>query len=484
MEENHKQEYLAKYKQAKQKGVKFWPDIIYKDLVISVALFIILFVLATFVGVAGDPKADPSDNTYVPRPEWYFLFLFQLLKYIPPEVEWLGTTIIPGLAVFALLLLPFYDRSPFRHWKKRLLGIGVMSVIVLGMVALTLLAVASTPKQAEAGTLAATLPEKISVGGDLYSVQCVECHGADGEGGEVKGVEGMEGRILAAINSKDVMYTRTDDTLANTISYGQPDLGMPGFGKAYGGELSIADIEALVNFMRYTWDDRAEMPAAAQGGGIPTLAAGEVPSYEIHIQAIAKKYCVSCHRSGKTNNNYLMGSYNDILTSGDNTPNLIAGDLNSNLIRMLHREEIEAGGPMPPSKELKPELMAIFELWVQAGMPETAAEAAQLSAPQAVEPTATATATLTPTPGGGIGGAGPETPQPTSTPVPTTGKTITPSATLPPPQLSATQVPVKNTPTEPAVTQPSTETPTPSPTPTEWLTPTPTPTLDSGTPYP
>jgi menaquinol-cytochrome c reductase cytochrome b/c subunit len=474
MEDKFKQEYLEKYKQAKQKGVKFWPDIIYKDLIVSVALFIILIVLATFVGVANEPKADPSDNSYVPRPEWYFLFLFQMLKYFPGVLEWIGTTIIPGIAVLALLLLPFYDRSPFRHWKKRILAISVMSVIVLGMVALTILAVVSTPKQAEAGTLAVTLPEKIAAGSDLYSVQCVECHGPDGEGGEVKGVEGMEGRILEPINSKDVMYTRTDDTLANVISYGQPDLGMPGFGKAYSGELFIADIEAIVDFMRYTWDDRAEMPKEAQGGAIPTLAAGEVPSYEKHIQLITKKYCVSCHRSGKTNNNYLMGSYEEMMTSGDDVPNIIPGDLNSNLIRMLHREEIDAGGPMPPSKELKPELVAIFELWVQAGAPQTAADAALLSAPQVTAPTATLT------PAGGIGG-GPETPLPTSTPVPTTGKTIVPTTALPTPKLSATQVPILDTPTSlPAAEQP-TDTP---PLPTETPTPTPTPILESATPYP
>jgi menaquinol-cytochrome c reductase cytochrome b/c subunit len=474
MEEKDKQEYLAKYKQAKQKGVKFWPDIIYKDLVVSVALFIILIVLATFVGVANEPKADPSDSTYVPRPEWYFLFLFEMLKYFPGVLEWVGTTIIPGIAVLALLLLPFYDRNPYRHWKKRIFAISVMSVIVLGMIALTIMASVSTPTQAETGTIAVTLPEKISAGGDLYSIQCVECHGADGEGGEVKGVVGMEGVILAPINSKDVMYTRTDDTLANIISYGQPDSGMPGFSKAYGGELSIADIEAIVSFLRYTWDDRVEMPKEAQGGAIPTLAAGEVPSYEIHIQPIAKKYCVSCHRSGKTNNNYLMGSYDNIMTSGDDAPNIIPGDLNSNLIRMLHREEIDAGGPMPPSKELKPELVAIFELWVKAGAPKTAADAALLTSPSTTAPVATLTPTATST-------LGTTPPGPTSTPVPTTGKTIVPTTALPTPKLSATQVPSLDTPTSPPVTEPPTDTPPP---PTETPTPTPTTIPENETPYP
>jgi hypothetical protein len=66
-----------------------------------------------------------------------------------------------------------------------------------------------------------------------------------------------------------------------------------------------------------------------------------------------------------------MRDYNEVLNSGDNAPNL-KGGLESNLIRMLHREEIEAGGPMPPTKPLKEEWIDYFERWVQAGMPETA----------------------------------------------------------------------------------------------------------------
>ena len=67
-----------------------------------------------------------------------------------------------------------------------------------------------------------------------------------------------------------------------------------------------------------------------------------------------------------------MGDYNEVLTSGENAPNLIAGDLSSNLIRMIYREEIDAGGPMPPTKELKAEWIDYLERWVLAGMPETA----------------------------------------------------------------------------------------------------------------
>jgi mono/diheme cytochrome c family protein len=254
-----------------------------------------------------------------------------------------------------------------------------MSVIVLGMIGLTVRSVATTPPQEES-EIATTISGKVILGQDLYSVYCVECHGADGEGGEIVGVEGMEGVFVKSISSSDEMYTRSDQTFFQVIDYGQPDLGMPPFGLGYGGELGRGDMDAIVTFMRYTWDDRVEIPEeAAQAGAIPVLSPGEVPSYDVHIAPIVKRYCVSCHRPGKENNNYLMRDYVEIMESGDNVPNVIPGDLNSNLIRMLYREEIEAGGPMPPTKSLKQELIDIFELWVDGGAPETAEQAAELS---------------------------------------------------------------------------------------------------------
>ncbi|HEY65577.1 MAG TPA: c-type cytochrome [Caldilineae bacterium] len=397
MDEERKRRYWQRYQLAKQKGVKFYPDIIFKDLVVAFAIFLLLVGLATFVGVPNEPKADPNDTSYIPRPEWYFLFLFQLLKFFPGKLEWIGTTVVPLLGVLALLLLPLYDKNPYRYWKKRKVAVSLMTVVMLGIVGLTIAAVVTTPPQEEQPALAATLAEKIAVGLDLYSVHCVECHGAEGEGGEIKGVEGLEGVVLDPLNHPDFMYTRTDETILNIINYGQPEHGMPPFGLAYGGELTQSEMEAIVTFMRYTWDDRVELPEeAARVGAIPTLGPDEVPSYEVHVGPIVKRYCVSCHRPGKKNNNYYMRTYEEIMTSGDHAPNVIPGDLNSNLILMLHRQEIEAGGPMPPTKALKPELIEIFERWVAAGAPQTAEEAAALSAPKATE-TVGATETITPT---------------------------------------------------------------------------------------
>jgi hypothetical protein len=92
-----------------------------------------------------------------------------------------------------------------------------------------------------------------------------------------------------------------------------------------------------------------------------------------------------------------MRDYTETMETGDNAPNVIPFDLTSNLIRMINREEIDAGGPMPPTKALKPELIEMFERWVLAGAPNTAEEAAAAAAtltPEAVsEPTEAATPT-------------------------------------------------------------------------------------------
>jgi len=387
VKEEQKQEYKQKYALAKQKGVKFWPDIIYKDLLVSFGLFILLVGLATFIGVHTEPKADPSDATYIPRPEWYFLFLFEFLKFVPGRIEWVGTSLIPALGVLALFALPFLDKNPFRHWKNRLTGISIMGIVVLGMVGLTIRSVITTPDQAE-GTAAYTIPEKMIVGQELYSIYCVECHGPDGEGGVIAGVEGLEGVELKSISSRDEMYTRSDETLEAIVEYGQQDLSMPPYGLAYGGELKKGEIESLVTYLRYTWDDRAEIPEdAAAASAIPSLMENEVPSYEVHISRIAQRYCISCHRPGKENNNYLMQSYQEMLSTGDNEANnLIAGDLNSYLILTINGGNIldpdtgeEIIQQMPPTKLMKDEYINLYEIWVQNGMPESAADAEELS---------------------------------------------------------------------------------------------------------
>ena len=106
-----------------------------------------------------------------------------------------------------------------------------------------------------------------------------------------------------------------------------------------------------------------------------------------------------------------MDNYEDTINTGDHAPNLIADDLMCNTMQMLNRVEgLEAGNPMPPTRALPPELVAIYQAWILAGMPDTAADAAAISAASqtAAAPTsATPLGTITPIP---------EEPQATPTP--------------------------------------------------------------------
>jgi mono/diheme cytochrome c family protein len=455
MNEETKKQINAKYERELDKGERFWPDSIFKDVIMALGIFLLLVLLATFVGVHDSPKADPSDTSYVPRPEWYFLFLFKFLALygqIPVlgKIEFIATVIIPILVIGVLTLLPFIEKSPYRYYGKRLLPISIMAIIVVSMVTLTwisdipttsgeeglylagilqtlgglvvpglayllLFVMAFTMKERAkkamiwtsvvasllmvaftgATVLAApapaaaeeeipvTLVDRIVAGQDLYSVHCVECHGDDGSVATIEGVEGLEGREITPINTRDVLYTLTDSAMVEVIAYGRPNYGMNPFGLAYGGELTRNQIDHMVTFMRYAWDDRFEMPPIKPL--FPALADGEVPSYDVHIAPIVKRYCISCHRAGKDNNDYLMTSYDEMLTTGENADkNIIPGDMNSYLLQTIQQTPIldengeEIIGVMPPKSVLKPDVVDVWVRWIMNGMPQTAEEAAAL----------------------------------------------------------------------------------------------------------
>ena len=108
-----------------EKPITFYPHQLLKDLVFAGVLLILLFLLPFVWGVHTEPPADPTDTTYLPRPEWYFLPLFQLEKVQIGKVVlfggarvWLGTVLIPALFVLLLFALPFLDRSPSRYWAR------------------------------------------------------------------------------------------------------------------------------------------------------------------------------------------------------------------------------------------------------------------------------------------------------------------------------------------------------------------------------
>ena len=122
-----------------QAGKPFYPDQLFEDAVAILVLFLVLAAAAVFVPVPLEELADPTDASYDPRPEWYFLFLFQLLKYFQGPLEIIGTFVIPTVAIVLLLLLPFLDRRERVPLRKRPVALTVTSLSVLAIVILTIL---------------------------------------------------------------------------------------------------------------------------------------------------------------------------------------------------------------------------------------------------------------------------------------------------------------------------------------------------------
>ena len=113
MNSREKEAYLREYEVLKKKGKPFFPYAVMKDSVMMLIVVIVVAAMSIILGAELGPKADPTTTTYVPRPEWYFFFLFELLRVLkPPELVPIATIGIPTICMVALLLLPFYDRGP------------------------------------------------------------------------------------------------------------------------------------------------------------------------------------------------------------------------------------------------------------------------------------------------------------------------------------------------------------------------------------
>lgn len=173
--------YRKRYAQLKEAGRSFFPYTVLKDVFVALLIFAALCLLAWKKGAGLEGLADPTDTTYNPRPEWYFLFLFQALKAFPGSLEAVVAVVLPGVAVVILLLLPLLDRGPKRHPLDRpfLTGLGVVTLLAIG--ALTVAGFRSP--------LVNPIQEKdpqVAAGQRLYQdLNCAYCHKIRGKGGIV-----------------------------------------------------------------------------------------------------------------------------------------------------------------------------------------------------------------------------------------------------------------------------------------------------------
>lgn len=238
-------EYPAYYKQAYAKskgaGVRFYPDLTAKDIVVATAIILVLVLLALFVGAGLEPPADPTDTSYVPRPEWYFLPFYQLLKLFPGSMESLVAVGVPTALVILLVALPFFDRGSTRAFSKRPIA-RISLAFLLGGAGLL---VGASFMGEQPG---AVVPE---VGRPLSSIersgkaifgssQCGSCHAVAGKGGGSQ--ENAPNLSLEGLKHSGAWI---HSFLENPLRF-HPDSKMPSFGPP---TLSHQEIEEVTRYL-------------------------------------------------------------------------------------------------------------------------------------------------------------------------------------------------------------------------------------------
>lgn len=199
------------------KNELFLPDFLLKEWMVA-AVVLVGFMILTIVRPAPlEELADPTNTSYIPFPDWYFLFLYQFLKLKYAAGDWvlLGTVIVPGLAFGGLMLAPWLDRGPERRFYKRPIASTLMFLSIISVFYLTWAAVdEKMAKSYEVPKVSIVDPENEAYG--IYqNSSCVQCHATN-----LKGQPGLAPPLLGVGDKYD------REALITIMKEGQG--GMPG----------------------------------------------------------------------------------------------------------------------------------------------------------------------------------------------------------------------------------------------------------------
>jgi ubiquinol-cytochrome c reductase cytochrome b subunit len=295
----------------------FFPYQAARDVTVAIAAGVLLAVLAWRGAPALESPADPTSSDYTPRPEWYFLGLFQLLKYFPGRWEVVGALVVPGIAATFLALLPWLDRSRSREPRTRRLVLGLFTAGLAGFVTLTSLGALDRPP---AQPNLWTVQEQAGAALIATSDRCTRCHGPD--------------RMAPAVDPRRM--SRPPDWLAAHVV--DPEVIGPG----------VRDVPATSN--------EAEL-AAIRAALAKMRLADPPPIDDASRRAIVlfNRHCLGCH---------VMGS-----VGGTEGPDLthIGEKLDPGVIerRIVNPADVQIDANMPAfGEKLSPEEIHSIALWV------------------------------------------------------------------------------------------------------------------------
>jgi ubiquinol-cytochrome c reductase cytochrome b subunit len=252
---------------------KFFPEQVFKDTVAIFLWCVGVALMVAFVHVPLGHVADPTDTSFTPRPEWYFLFLFQFLKLFKgPGGDMIGSVVLPGLAVGALVMMPFIDRGKMLKITQRSGAIALVVLAAIGWAGLTARAVATTPKEIDDENLEEpqawqSIPAAQLAGiGAFRDGHCAGCHAL--------------GRSLAGPDLSKAASVKPSDWLMDHFRKPSPD--------SEASTLPTAQLRALVELVTKRNDDALEAWKTAPGNAALQGAIRGAEVYQANM-------CGGCH---------------------------------------------------------------------------------------------------------------------------------------------------------------------------------------------
>ena len=206
MNRGQQEYYKRDYAQAKKEGKPFFPYAVYKDLLIATLAMGLVITLAIVHRVEVGERVNPASTDFVPRPEWYFFFLFELLKIFKNQNALMpvimATFIIPNILMLLLIVTPFIDRGPERRIHKRPIALFSGIAVIVFLAYMTNQGANSNEGVGAAG-LPITVNDPTAKAGEALFLAngCTSCHqiagvGAPGPGPNLTN-EGAKGRPAA-----------------------------------------------------------------------------------------------------------------------------------------------------------------------------------------------------------------------------------------------------------------------------------------------
>ncbi len=187
MNRGQQEYYKRDYAQAKKEGKPFFPYAVYKDLVIATLAIGIVIALAIVHRVEVGEPVNPASTDFVPRPEWYFFFLFELLKIFKGQNALMpvimATFIIPNILMILLIITPFIDRGPERRIQKRPIALISGIAVIFFLAYLTNMGASSNEGVGSEG-LPITVDNPTAKAGEALFLAngCTSCHQIAGVG--------------------------------------------------------------------------------------------------------------------------------------------------------------------------------------------------------------------------------------------------------------------------------------------------------------